>query len=470
MPSLTRSFYLKVFLLFVASFLTLYAFNQTMVSWFGSSELRHIFSERQLAQNLEWSQRDSLPADSSLKLDMLHTMRGARQEEVMILSAPLETPTSQLNQRYLLPDSLGKIDITQGPVDVNFPLIAHAFIDIGGTRWNATRLIAPDRIIVSLVNQAADDRSIEDFMHFRARMVKQIMPLTLMLAIGCAFLLCRWVLAPTKRLQKSLRELDYRDLRTRVATQGEDKEFIEFINTFNAMLERLEKGFLQATRFSSDAAHELRTPLTIMQGYIERLINEALPGSKLQIQLCLIGDEIERLTSITQKLLLLAQADAGRLQMDFQVVNVSDMLDEMRSDIAMLDPPLELRGQVEKKLLLQTDRVLFQQMLNNLLSNAVKFNEPEGWIEISAWGDAGHLHIRFSNASQPLSEKFIEKIFERFSRADTSRSRRIDGTGLGLSLCREIAVANGGELTLHINPQQHVIVEFRAPFHSNTHT
>lgn len=471
MPGITRSFYGKVFLMFSISLLTLYVFNQSMITWFGSSEVRKIFIERQLAQNLSWSQRASLPEDTdALKFEMLNSMRGARQEEVMIFSAPLETATSTINERYLLPDTLGDIKITPSSTSIHFPLISQALVEFNGERWDATRLIAADRIIVSLINKSADDRSIEEFMNFRARMVRQIMPITLLLAIGCAFFLSRRVLAPTLRIQKSLREIDYHDLRLRVPTRGEDKEFIEFIHTFNDMLARLEKGFLQTSRFSSDAAHELRTPLTIMQGYVERLINEAAPASHLQTQLCLIADEIERLTSITDKLLLLAQADAGRLQMDFQIVNVSDMLDEIRSDSAMLDPPLELRGRVQKNLLLRTDRVLFQQMLNNLFSNAVKYNEPDGWIEISAWATADKLHVRFANASQPLSEEFIDKVFDRFSRADTSRSRRIDGTGLGLSLCREIALANNGELTLNVDHHRQVVVEFVAPLHTDDST
>lgn len=452
--------------MFVSALLALFVFNQTLVIWFGGGEVRKIFSERQLEQNLQWSRQASLPDDTNeLKLDMLNILRVARPDEVMVFSMALDEATPDLANSFLLPSSLGSAQITQAPVGPHFPLISRALIEVGGARWDATRLIAPDRIVVSMVNEAANERHVEEFMIYRKRMVQQILPLSLLLAILGAFLLSRRVLAPIKRIQKSLRELDYRDLSVRIPTRSEDNEFREFIDTFNAMLERLEKGFLQASRFSSDAAHELRTPLTIMQGYVERSINEAETGSRLQMQLYLISDEIQRLTSITQKLLLLAQADAGRLQMDFEVVNVSEMLEEMRCDVGTLDPPLQLRGTIEKQLLLRTDRVLFQQLLNNLFSNAVKYNEPGGWIEISAWAATDQLRIRFANASGHISDDFSEKMFERFSRADASRSRRIDGTGLGLSLCREIALANGGSLTVRIETHTKVIVDFRVPLH-----
>ncbi|MCX7217097.1 MAG: ATP-binding protein, partial [Burkholderiales bacterium] len=147
------------------------------------------------------------------------------------------------------------------------------------------------------------------------------------------------------------------------------------------------------------------------------------------------------------------------------VVNVSDMSDEMRSDVAMLDPPLDLRGKVEKKLIVLTDRALLQQLLNNLFSNAVKYNETDGWIDISAWSEGGLLHVRFSNPCQPIDQSFESKVFDRFSRADVSRSRRVDGIGLGLSLCREIALANGGTLEFRVMGHTQVVVELCMPIH-----
>ncbi len=96
-----------------------------------------------------------------------------------------------------------------------------------------------------------------------------------------------------------------------------------------------------------------------MQGYVERAINETESGSKIRLQLRMISDEIDRLSSITQKLLLLAQADALQLKIDFQIINASDMLEEIREDISLLDPPLNIHGAIQKQLLFDTDRALF---------------------------------------------------------------------------------------------------------------
>jgi two-component system heavy metal sensor histidine kinase CusS len=461
-----RSFYAKVFLMFVGSMLILHTFNQGMILLLRNPEVRKIFHERQIEQNLQWNSRGSLSTDADeLKRELLGTMRGAHPDEVMVFTQSLDQLPTDRSDQFPLPAAISGGRVNLGPADKYFPLMSHAMVDIDDTHWEATRLISSDQIVVSLVNQSANDRSVEEFLNFRSRMVRQIAPLSLLLAIVCALLLSRRVLAPIKRVQNSLRSLDNRDLSVRIPSRGEDNEFRDFIASCNGMLERLEKGFQQMSRFSSDAAHELRTPLTIMQGYTERAINESVPGSQSQIQLRMICDEIERLTSITHKLLLLAQADAGRLRMDFEVVNVSNMLDEMRSDVAMIEPSLDLRGNVEKQLIVLTDRALLQQLFNNLFSNAVKYNETDKWIDISAWSEAEQLHVLFSNPSHPIDQAFESIVFDRFSRADISRSRQVDGIGLGLSLCKEIALANGGTLEFRVLRHTQVVVEFCMPIH-----
>ncbi len=468
---LTRSFYAKVFLMFVVTALALYSLNQGAISALGESEMERMVSDRLIETNLNWSGSARMAPDAdadadadALRLQLLAAMRVAHADEVMVYTTPHAlTPEEQPSQPahwFPLPPALKQAIIRPAAPDEHFPRIARALISIDGANWNATSLITPGGQIVSLVKVAVTDRYMAEFLDFRRRMIRKVMPVTLTIFILCTFFMTRRVLAPIKRIQDSLRSLDYRDLSVRIPVRGEDKEFREFIEAFNSMLERLERGFLQASRFSSDAAHELRTPLTIMQGYVERALIESEPGSRQQVQLRLVCDEIDRLANITHKLLLLAQADAGRLPMDTEKVDVSEMLEEMRADMAMIEPRLETRGRIEPGLCLQTDLSLFQQMLNNLFSNAVKYNDPAGWIDISAWAADGQLHIRFINPTAPLPAGFESTVFERFSRGDAAHSRRIDGTGLGLSLSREIAAANGGKLTFSVRHRSEVSVEF----------
>jgi signal transduction histidine kinase len=147
---------------------------------------------------------------------------------------------------------------------------------------------------------------------------------------------------------------------------------------------------------------------------------------------------------------------------------VSDVLDELVEDMSMLDPPIITRGKIQKKLMFETDRALFQQLTNNLFTNAVKYNVPNGWIDITAWTEKNKLHIKLSNPTDSISEEFASKAFDRFSRGDGAHNRKVDGTGLGLSLCREIAHAHQGELSFDVFDQRIVTVEFTAPLKNST--
>jgi len=469
MFGLSKSFHAKVFFLFIATTLAMFILNQLLIGRIGGGQMRKVFIERQINTNVRWAKEPlSEKTDDEIKEELLNTIHIARPNEVRIFTAIPEKNKYYSFTNLPFSEKFQEIKVATYEPDDEAPEIELALITFENNEWNATKLITPDKIIVALVNTQAAGRHMEDFLEVRMRTIKQIFPFSLAMSILAAFFVTRKTLAPIKRIQASLRAVDTRDLTTRVPHQGEDKEFREFIDVFNNMLARLERGFLQASRFSSDAAHELRTPLTIMQGYVERAIHESESGSKIQIQLRMISDEIDRLSSITQKLLLLAQADGGQLKLDFEFINVSDVLNELVEDMSLLDPPIITRGKIQKKLMFETDRALFQQLMNNLFTNAVKYNIPEGWIDITAWTEENKLHIRLSNPTDSISEEFASKAFDRFSRGDGAHNRKVDGTGLGLSLCREIAHAHQGELTFNAIDQKIVTVEFTAPLKNST--
>jgi len=469
MFGLSKSFYAKVFLLFIATTLAMFILNQLLIGRIGGGQMRKVFIERQINANLRWANEPlSEKTDEELKEELLNTIHIARPDEVRVFTAIPEKNTRYSFNNLPFSEKFQHVKVAIPESDDEAPEIERAIITFEHMEWNATKLVTPQVIIVTLVNTQAASRHMEDFLEVRMRTIKQIFPFSLTMSILAAFFVTRKTLNPIKRIQASLRAVDTRDLTTRVPHLGEDKEFREFIDVFNNMLARLERGFLQASRFSSDAAHELRTPLTIMQGYVERAIDESEPGSKIQIQLRMISDEIDRLSSITQKLLLLAQADGGQLKLDFEFINVSDVLDELVEDMSLLDPPIITRGKIQKKLMFETDRALFQQLTNNLFTNAVKYNVPNGWIDITAWTEKNKLHIKLSNPTDSISEEFASKAFDRFSRGDGAHNRKVDGTGLGLSLCREIAHAHQGELSFDVFDQRIVTVEFTAPLKNST--
>jgi two-component system heavy metal sensor histidine kinase CusS len=278
-----------------------------------------------------------------------------------------------------------------------------------------------------------------------------------------SWLVASRAIRPLRTLTHAAHNVTAEGLYQRIAVRGEDREFVEVIEMFNGMLERLERSFKQAHRFSTDAAHELQTPLTILQGQLERAINSVDDGAPIQATLADILDEVRRLSGISRKLLLLSQADAGRLRIQSQPFELSRALNELLEDAHMLAPHLQVTGLIPSGITIPADASLLRQALHNLLSNAIKYNLNDGWVRISVQIKTDDIVIRLSNSAADIPEKERSKLFERFFRVDSSHSRSIDGTGLGLSLSKEIAKAHGGDLFFVNSAQGSVTFSLRLP-------
>ena len=169
-------------------------------------------------------------------------------------------------------------------------------------------------------------------------------------------------------------------------------------------------------------------------------------GSSIQGELGSILDEVRRLSNISRKLLLLSQADSGRLNVLREPFDLSKALGDLVEDIHLLAPDLTVTSMIQPGLFIQADLTLFPQILHNLISNAIKYNLDKGWIEVSASGLSEGVEVRIANASPGIPVTEQSKLFERFFRADPAHSRHIEGVGLGLSVSREIAKVHGGDI------------------------
>ncbi|VXD14623.1 ATP-binding protein [Planktothrix paucivesiculata] len=273
-------------------------------------------------------------------------------------------------------------------------------------------------------------------------------PILLLLIAGGSWALAGSALRPIQELTKSIQQVTVQGLDQRVPVSTTDMEFVELIQVFNQMLERLERSFKQASRFSGDAAHELKTPLAILQGELEQMLQKAETESSTQQALSHLLDEVRRLGVTTRKLLLLSLADAGQMRIYQTRVNLYPVLLDMMEDIELLDPDLTIKTEIDPELIVLGDQDLLTQVIQNLISNAIKYNLPEGWIKIKSYQRGKKVIINVSNASKDIHIKDRDRLFDRFYRGDPARTRQIEGIGLGLSLAREIARAHQGDLTL----------------------
>jgi two-component system, OmpR family, heavy metal sensor histidine kinase CusS len=312
--------------------------------------------------------------------------------------------------------------------------------------WRIGATSTPDSQVAIAVNLEAIDQEMAAI----GNIFGLAIPGTLLLVAGGAWGLSGSVLHPIRRLTAVMQQLTVSDLDQRVPIVDTDVEFVELIQVFNKMLERLERSFKQASQFSADAAHELKTPLAILQGEMEQALQQAESGSEAQQRLSDRLDEVRRLSGIVRKLLLLSLADAGQMGIHHTAVDLSEILATMMEDLELFAPHLSVQTDIVPGLKVWGDRDLLTQVLQNLTSNAIKYNLPDGWIRIHARQKAAMVKVTITNASKDIPGNDRDRIFDRFYRGDPARTRKVEGVGLGLSLSREIAYAHRGDLKLDV--------------------
>lgn len=245
------------------------------------------------------------------------------------------------------------------------------------------------------------------------------------------------------------------DLSRRIPYSGPpDDEVGKLINAFNKTLSRLENLFNSQKRFVADVGHELRTPLTVIKGNVDlmRRMHDFDEESLSSIE-----DEVDRLTRLVGDLLLLAQAESGKLPLAKQLVELDTLVLEVYSQMHVL-----AKNRVEMKLA-EIDQVLvcgdqdrLKQVLVNLIGNAIKYTPPGGEVSVSLGKEGVQARITISDNGPGIPEEDIPHIFERFFRSEKSRTRSKGGKGygLGLSIAYWIVRNHGGEIEVQ-NLQPH---------------
>lgn len=265
-----------------------------------------------------------------------------------------------------------------------------------------------------------------------------------------AWWLLRRGLTPLESVVAAAEQIDRHALGTRLPVPSAENEVGRLTVVFNAMLARLDRAFQQNIRFTADASHELRTPLTILRGEIEGALQQSRDGAVSVEILADLLEQVQRVSDITEKLLLLTNADSGRLVVEKSPVNLSGLCSGLIEDAEILGEAKEIiiDARVEPGVVVQADEHVISRVLLNLIDNAIKYNEPGGRVCFELRSDARGAVIEIGNTGPEIPPELQESIFDRFVRVNTSRSRESGGSGLGLSICRELLAVHGGELHL----------------------
>jgi signal transduction histidine kinase len=262
----------------------------------------------------------------------------------------------------------------------------------------------------------------------------------------------RWVasqaLAPVEAIREAASRITVHNLHQRLPVPPTTDEIAGLIAVFNLTLERLQRSFEQAMRFSAEASHHLKTPLSVLRAGIEEILIDPDTPEKQQERADALLHQVHQLTSIAENLLLLARSDAGKLDLQLAEFNLSEVLEGVCDDARALAEPtgLTVEAKLPPHLPLVADRRAVALIMQSLVENAVKYNESNGCICIHASAKNGQVEVIVKNNGEPIPGDLAPQIFERFYRARSDG--RIPGQGLGLSIAAELARAQGGELQL----------------------
>jgi len=273
-------------------------------------------------------------------------------------------------------------------------------------------------------------------------------PIVLVVVAAGSWWLARRALRPITDITRAAASITADRLGERLPAPTTEDEIGAHVRVLNGMFDRLQRSFEQATRFTADAAHELRTPLTIMRGQVEDALRSASP----QHEPLLVGllEEITGLQKISDNLLLLARFDSGKSPLQRAPLDLSALLTDAAEDAGLLATPkgLTVVEELDAAIHVDGDAVMLRRVALNLIDNAVKFNRPAGEVKLALCVEGRDAVFTIGNTGAGIPATRRATLFERFYRGDADRNRDSGGTGLGLSLCREIVTAHDGRIEL----------------------
>ena len=228
-----------------------------------------------------------------------------------------------------------------------------------------------------------------------------------------------------------------------------DAELAGLETAVNKLMTRMRDSYRQQARFVSDASHELRTPIAVIRGYADLLDRWGKTDEKiLEESIAAIKDESESKQHLVEQLLFLARGDSGRTPLNVSDFDVSDMMKEVWEESAMIDAAHDYRFESGGAIPARGDVSLIKQAARILIENASKYTPEGGEIMLRSLVSDGHPAFSVQDSGIGISESDIPHIFERFYRADDSRSKQTGGSGLGLAIAKWIVERHGGRFEI----------------------
>ena len=271
--------------------------------------------------------------------------------------------------------------------------------------------------------------------------------IVLLTGIMGAFLAGR-TLKPVRSMTHTIQALDPSDLRSTIPVPKTHDELQQLAETFNKLLAEVSHAFIAQTQFISDASHELRTPLTIIKGELDVLLTKQRPIKDYQEAIESTLEEINTLGGIIESMLLLARLDNLNLEIGLKKTPLAPMISLTLKKFERIagSKKISLTSDIPTDCFIEGEPIYLDRLFSNLIDNAIKYSGKEGVVHISATQKRSATLISIQDNGVGISKENVDRIFDRFFQADTSRHGM--GFGLGLSMSKRIMELHHGKITV----------------------
>ena len=275
-----------------------------------------------------------------------------------------------------------------------------------------------------------------------------LFPLLVVLAASLGYFFVSRTLRPVSRITSTARAIyEEEDLSKRIDLTGEKNELYKLAETFDLMLEKVEKSFEKEKQFTSDASHELRTPVAVILSQCEYLLEDTQLSQETRSAVEVIQRKAGNMAKIISQLLFLSRADQNRQVIHKEYLELSlltEMAAEEQQEIAQTKG-IRIETDIQEGVQGYVDETLFIRIWMNLIGNGISYGKENGWLKISMKEKEGILFGSVEDNGIGITKEQLPHIWERFYQADASRSQR-DGAGLGLPMVKWIVQIHGGEI------------------------
>lgn len=252
---------------------------------------------------------------------------------------------------------------------------------------------------------------------------------------------------PIYRMNEQMKEISINNLSARIEVSGVKDELKDLAIAFNAMMDQIQNSVEKQNQFVSDASHELRTPISVVKGYADLLDRWGKSEEQVRDEaITAIQQEAEHMKQLIEKLLFLARGDMKVQKLEKEPFLISEVIEEIYRETKMIDESHQILLEQNEDNMIFADRGMIKEAVRIFVENSIKYTPIGGQIVLSTYQYNHKVEIIVKDTGEGIRREDLRRIFDRFYRADKSRSKQSGGTGLGLAIAKWIIDIHQGKI------------------------